>query len=208
MDLERFSQLFRDAEVGSQPGLYIVKQNGLPGRYRRVYRCGAAGLRANGDGLGSLASRMRTYHSYFANGGKIFAALTVPRAVYAGYMREDLRGKSEVQNREARFHEELHARGVRTPAGRGERCEFFEGSLETILEALRAVWVNRPGYNLYEFTSGFALRSNPASADPLAPILRLSAHRRTGRHEQPAGSSATNTAFQQQLRSFGYAILE
>ena len=52
MELDRFSRLFRNAEIGSKPGLYVVKQDGLPGRYKRVYRCGAAGIRA----LGELAS--------------------------------------------------------------------------------------------------------------------------------------------------------
>ena len=62
MELDRFSRIFRNAEIGSKPGLYVVKQDGLPGRYKRVYRCGAAGIRSSGDGLGTLASRMRTYH--------------------------------------------------------------------------------------------------------------------------------------------------
>ena len=53
-------------------------------------------------------------------------------------MREDLSGKSEVQNREARFHEELRKRGVHVLAGRGEKSEYYEGSLRLILEALRS----------------------------------------------------------------------
>ena len=91
MELDRFSRIFRNAEIGSKPGLYVVKQDGLPGRYKRVYRCGAAGIRSSGDGLGTLASRMRTYHDYFANGGKVYAVMTIPRAIYTGYVREDLR---------------------------------------------------------------------------------------------------------------------
>ena len=94
MDLDRFHRIFRNAEIGSKPGLYVVKQDGLPGKYRRVYRCGAAGIRSSGDGLGTLASRLRTYHDYFANGGKVYAVMTVPRAIYAGYVREDLSGKA------------------------------------------------------------------------------------------------------------------
>ena len=124
MELDRFSRIFRNAEIGSKPGLYVVKQDGLPGRYKRVYRCGAAGIRSSGDGLGTLASRMRTYHDYFANGGKVYAVMTIPRAIYPGYVREDLSGKSEVQNREARFHEELRKRGVHVLRGRGERLAF------------------------------------------------------------------------------------
>ena len=183
MDLELFSRVFRGAEIGDSAGLYVVRQNGLPGKYKRVYRCGAAGIHSSGDGFGSLARRMRTYHDYFVNGGKVFAVLTVPRAIYPGYVRQDLSGKSEVQNREARFHDELQRMGVRVVAERGERSEYFEGSLDTILEALGRVWVGRPGYNLYEFRTGFAVLENPRRGDANPPQMRHKANRRSPRLE-------------------------
>ena len=51
MDLELFSRVFRGAEIGDSAGLYVVRQNGLPGKYKRVYRCGAAGIHSSGDGF-------------------------------------------------------------------------------------------------------------------------------------------------------------
>ena len=120
---------------------------------------------------------------------------------------------AEVQNREARFHEELRKRGVHVLAGRGEKSEYYEGSLRKILEALRSVWVNR--YNLYEFTTGFATLNNPQHAGAQAPHIRHKPNRHSPRLEdvepldQRAGRlyASTTTPFEEQLQSFGYTLL-
>ena len=146
---------------------------------------------------------------------RVYAVMTIPRAIYPGYVREDLSGKSEVQNREARFHEELRKRGVDVLANRGEKSEYYEGSLRKIMEALRSVWVNNPGYNLYEFTTGFATLNNPQHADTQTPHMRHKPNRHSPRLEdvepldQRAGRlyATTTTPFQEQLQSFGYTLL-
>ena len=50
MDLELFSRVFRGAEIGDSAGLYVVRQNGLPGKYKRVYRvCRVRHLKLHGS---------------------------------------------------------------------------------------------------------------------------------------------------------------
>ena len=127
----------------SHPSLYILK---MPQESPPLFRVGASGTKLYKDAdpvFGQenpqntgLHSRMRLYHGFYEGlqvEAKIFAALTIPRQLIAGFSdrtAEDEQGnvynvnrgnKVLVLQREAELHEELDKQGFRWDKDRN-RC--------------------------------------------------------------------------------------
>ena len=174
MDFTFFISNKDQIEVADKSGLYIVQQSHLPPQYQ-AFRCGLAGkpsdaaVKAFQGKQSSFSSRFATYLNYWMpTDAKVFACLTVPRRIRAGFSDRVLSQREEgdnredyarefqtlIQIREAQFHKLLVRYGMTrlkletTKEGR-ERSEFFRGTLAQAKRALKAVGKG----DLYEFQS-------------------------------------------------------
>ena len=164
MDFTYFIANKDQIEVAEKSGLYIVQQSHLPPQYQ-AFRCGLAGkpsdaaVKAFQGKQSSFSSRFATYLNYWMpTDAKVFACLTVPRRIRAGFSDRVLTERAEgdnredyarqyqtlIQIREAQFHKLLVRYGMTrlkldtTQEGR-ERSEFFKGTLTQAKRALKAV---------------------------------------------------------------------
>jgi hypothetical protein len=174
MDFTTFIQRKEDLEVALKSGLYIVQQSHLPLEHQ-AFRCGLAGkpadsaTRAFQSKQSNFASRFANYLNYWLpTNAKVYACLTVPRVVRAGFSERILTEREEgdsredyareyqtlIQVREAQFHNLLKSYGMQRLGMPGvaeekKRSEFFRGPLATAKRALKAIGVGE----YYEFPS-------------------------------------------------------
>ena len=133
MDFTHFIANQEQIEPAQKSGLYIVQQSNLPLNLQ-AFRCGLAGKpsdaaqRAFQSKQSSFASRFATYLNYWLpTNAKVFAVLTVPRRIRAGFSDRVLSERQEgdnredyareyqtlIQIREAQFHSLLLRYGMR-----------------------------------------------------------------------------------------------
>ena len=156
-----------DLSIALKSGLYIVQQSHLPKQYQ-AFRCGLvakpsyseyAAQRAFQGKQSSFSSRFATYLNYWLpTNAKVFACLTVPRRIRAGFSDRVLNEREEgdnredyareyqtlIQVREAQFHSLLLRYGMQRMGLPGteeerKRSEFFKGSLVQAKRALKAI---------------------------------------------------------------------
>ena len=106
MDFTHFIAHQDEIEPALKSGLYIVQQSHLPLNLQ-AFRCGLAGKpsdaaqRAFQGKQSSFASRFATYLNYWLpTNAKVFAVLTVPRRIRAGFSDRVLSERQEGDNRE------------------------------------------------------------------------------------------------------------
>jgi hypothetical protein len=174
MDLTFFIQHKEEIEVALKSGLYLIQQSHLPEKHQ-AFRCGLAGkpadfaTRAFQSQQSSFSSRFANYLNYWLpTDAKVYACLTVPRVIRAGFSERILTEREEgdnredyareyqtlIQVREAQFHNLLKSYGMQRLGLPGvveekKRSEFFRGSLATAKRALKAIGVGE----YYEFPS-------------------------------------------------------
>ena len=164
MDFTWFIANAERIEPALKSGLYIVQQSRIPPEYQ-AFRCGLAGKpsdaaqRAFQGKQSSFSSRFATYLNYWLpTNAKVFACLTVPRRIRAGFSDRVLNEREEgdnredyareyqtlIQVREAQFHSLLLRYGMQRMGLPGteeerQRSEFFKGSLVQAKRALKAI---------------------------------------------------------------------
>ena len=164
MDFTHFIANQDRIEPALKSGLYIVAQSHLP-LNNQAFRCGLAGKpsdaaqRAFQGKQSSFSSRFATYLNYWLpTNAKVFAVLTVPRRIRAGFSdrilserregdgREDYAREYQtlIQVREAQFHSlllryDMHRMGLPGTEEERKRSEFFKGSLAEAKRALKAI---------------------------------------------------------------------
>jgi len=106
MDFTHFIAHQDEIEPALKSGLYIVQQSHLPLNLQ-AFRCGLAGKpsdaaqRAFQGKQSSFSSRFATYLNYWLpTNAKVFAVLTVPRRIRAGFSDRVLSERQEGDNRE------------------------------------------------------------------------------------------------------------
>ena len=106
MDFTHFIANQDIIEPALKSGLYIVQQSHLPLNLQ-AFRCGLAGKpsdaaqRAFQGKQSSFSSRFATYLNYWLpTNAKVFAVLTVPRRIRAGFSDRILSERQEGDNRE------------------------------------------------------------------------------------------------------------
>ena len=151
-------------EPALKSGLYLVAQSNLPASLV-AFRCGLAGRpsdaaqRAFQGKQSSFASRFATYLNYWLpTNAKVFAVLTVPRRMRAGFSDRILTERAEGDNREdfarefqtlievreRQYHQLLMRYGMKRLGLPGteedkKRSEFFRGPLATAKRALKSI---------------------------------------------------------------------
>ena len=179
MEFTHFIANQESIEPALKSGLYIVQQSQLP-KDVQAFRCGLAGKPSDAaqqafqGKQSSFASRFATYLNYWLpTNAKVFAVLTVPRRIRAGFSdrilserhegdnREDYAREFQtlIQVREKQFHDLLSRYGMERlglpgTAEERKRSEFFRGTLAQAKRALKAV--GRGEY--YEFDSNSKIR--------------------------------------------------
>lgn len=175
MDFTYFIQNKERIEVAEKPGLYCVMQSHLP-KDKQAYRCGLAGKPVDSatqfkSAEGTFSSRYAQYLNYWlTTDAKVYACLTVPRRQIQGFAERVMPERQEGDNREeyARMHmgqtliqireKQYHANLVRLGMQRlglpqtensRKRSEFFRGSLDTCIRALKEIGTG----DLYLFQS-------------------------------------------------------
>ena len=164
MDFTHFIANQDTIEPALKSGLYIVQQSHLPLNLQ-AFRCGLAGKpsdaaqRAFQGKQSSFSSRFAAYlNTWLPTNAKVFAVLTVPRRIRAGFSDRVLSERQEgdnredyareyqtlIQIREAQFHSLLLRYGMRRMGLPGteeerKRSEFFKGSLAQAKRALKAI---------------------------------------------------------------------
>lgn len=164
MDFTEFIAKQDEIEPAQKSGLYIVMQSHLPKQFQ-AFRCGLAGkpsdaaIKAFQGKQSSFASRFATYLNYWlTTNAKVFACLTVPRRIKAGFSDRVLSDRAEgdaredyareyqtlIQVREAQFHRLLVSYGMERlglpgTAEEKKRSEFFRGPLSIAMKALRTI---------------------------------------------------------------------
>ena len=164
MDFTHFIAHQDEIEPALKSGLYIVQQSHLPLNLQ-AFRSGLAGKpsdaaqRAFQGKQSSFSSRFATYLNYWLpTNAKVFACLTVPRRIRAGFSDRVLNEREEgdnredyareyqtlIQVREAQFHSLLLRYGMQRMGLPGteeerKRSEFFKGSLVQAKRALKAI---------------------------------------------------------------------
>ena len=165
MDATFFIQNKEQIEVAEKPGLYCMMQSHLP-KDRQAYRCGLAGKPVDSatqfkSAEGNFSSRLAQYLNYYLpTDAKIYACLTVPRKSVLGFAERVMPERQEGDNREeyARMHmgqtliqireKQYHSNLVRLGMQRlgmpgteesKKRSEFFRGSLDTCIRALKEI---------------------------------------------------------------------
>ena len=106
MDFTFFIQHKEEIEPALKSGLYLIQQSHLPEKYQ-AFRCGLAGrpadvaTRAFQSQQSNFASRFANYLNYWLpTDAKVFAVLTVPRVIRAGFSERILTEREEGDNRE------------------------------------------------------------------------------------------------------------
>ena len=106
MDFTWFIANAERIEPALKSGLYIVQQSRIPPEHQ-AFRCGLAGKpsdaaqRAFQGKQSSFSSRFATYLNYWLpTNAKVFAVLTVPRRIRAGFSDRVLSERQEGDNRE------------------------------------------------------------------------------------------------------------
>ena len=106
MDFTWFIANAERIEPALKSGLYIVQQSRIPPEHQ-AFRCGLAGKpsdaaqRAFQGKQSSFSSRFATYLNYWLpTNAKVFACLTVPRRIRAGFSDRVLNEREEGDNRE------------------------------------------------------------------------------------------------------------
>ena len=106
MDFTHFIANQDTIEPALKSGLYIVQQSHLPLNLQ-AFRCGLAGKpsdaaqRAFQGKQSSFSSRFATYLNYWLpTNAKVFAVLTVPRRIRAGFSDRILSERQKGDNRE------------------------------------------------------------------------------------------------------------
>ena len=154
-------------EMTEKAGLYCVMQSNIP-KHLSAFRCGLAGRPIDSatqfkSTEGSFKSRFLQYLNYWRperNAAKVFAVLTVPRKTIMGFAervmpeqqegdnREPYQllhlGKTLIEIRERQYHQLLVKYGMKRLGMSGtqetrKRGEFFRGSLETCIRALKGI---------------------------------------------------------------------
>jgi len=174
MDFTHFIANQDQIEPALKSGLYIVQQSHLPRDYQ-AFRCGLAGKPSDAaqqafqGKQSSFATRFASYLNYWLpTNAKVFACLTVPRRIRAGFSdrilserqegdnREDFAREFQtlIQVREKQFHNLLSRYGMERMGLPGtleerKRSEFFRGSLASAKRALKAIGRGE----FYEFDS-------------------------------------------------------
>lgn len=157
MDIDFFCDRNNQHIVGhlqDKIGLYCVQQKELPKKYENMRRCGSAGsveVIPGNDAMVSQSSfrtRFLMYFSDFISSAKVHFVVTgIPRSIHMGFSRKVLHYYVEGDNREAyarpgttqllfrekEYHRNLEKLGCVNV--RGGRNEWYEGPIETMMEA-------------------------------------------------------------------------